>query len=534
MSELASSLFRRREYGAALADEAKAARDANAGGIKLKRVLGAPDLVLFGLGNIVGGGIYILFGVAVHVAGPAVTVSFLLTGLAATCSALCYGEFAARIPTAGSAYVYTYLEAGEFLAWHVAWAMVLEMVTGGAAVSVGWSNYTRSFISGLGVDVHWLLKEIPFGGHFKLDLMALSFVAFITSIVAMGISESKTLNHVATIVKIGALGLVVAFAFAYADGENWTDFNPVGATGIVRAAATVMFAYTGFEIVAQCAEETRDPKWTLPVGIVGSVVISSVIYALVAASVTLMVPWRQIDIHAPLALAFAERQPWLVPTISAAAVVGLFAIGTGNILASSRLLMTLGRDGLLPRGLGLVNECSQTPVISTLLVGGLAALQTLLFSYQFLTEMVSVGTMFAFTMVCIDLVLTRSRDESRPGHLPSLLIFFVGSCFAACMAWHRALWLVAYCCILLACGLAIYICTLSKPPSFAADQFTVPVGAAVGLIGVAMNIVMTVTLKAALEWNVAWFAIGWVIYFGFGRHNSKLALSEGAPLVTTP
>jgi len=497
----------------------------------LKRVLGAHDLVLIGLGNIVGGGIYILFGIAVHAAGPAVTLSFMATGLAATCSALCYAEFAGRIPEAGSAYVFTYLEAGEFLAWHVAWAMLLEMVTGSAAVSVGWSNYTRSFLAGLGVKLPWFLHEVPFGGgYFKLDLMSLSFLLFLTSIVAMGISESRWLNHVATSVKVGALVLVVGFAFSYADTQNWSDFSPNGSEGILKAAATVMFAYTGFEVVAQCAEETANPKWALPVGIVGSVVASTIIYALVAASVSLMVPWDQVDLKAPLALAFAKTQPWLVSTVSAAAVVGLFAVGLGNLLASSRLLMTLGRDGLIPSGLGLVNDSTKTPVIATLLVGSMGATQTLLFSYEFLAQMVSVGTMFAFTMVCIDLVITRASDKERPAFLPGLLSAFVVCCIAGTACWHRLLWPGVFVFAALAGCLAAYMCTLNKTPAWAEDHFTVPFGVGVGLCGVTMNIIMTMMLEAALEWNLAWIALGWVIYFSFGRFNSKMASPECTPL----
>lgn len=526
MTSFVSSLFRRRRTCNKLSSS-------NDGDTTLKRVLGAHDLVLIGLGNIVGGGIYILFGIAVQTAGPAVTVSFLGTGLAATCSALCYAEFAGRVPEAGSAYVFTYMAAGEFLAWNVAWAMILEMVTGAAAVSVGWSNYTRSFLVGLGVDVPWILHEVALGAYFKLDLMSLSFLLFLTCTVAMGISESKWLNHVATSVKVGALLLVIVFAFNYADIENWADFNPHGAHGIVRGAATVMFAFTGFEVVAQCAEETNNPRWAMPVGIVGSVLLSTMLYTLVAASVTLMVPYGQVDLKAPLALAFAKTQPWLVPTVSAGAVIGLFAIGMGSIFASSRLLMILSRDRLIPACLGPVNASTQTPVVATVLVGSLAALETFLFSYEFLAQMVSVGTMFAFTMVCIDLVITRAHDETRPAMLPSLLLVFVASCAAAFLAWEHYMW-VTVASAILGSGIAICICTKSKLPAITGwgeDHFTVPCGVGVALFGVAMNTMMTLSLEAALEWNIGWFMIGWVIYFGFGRLNSRMASDESAPLI---
>jgi len=499
----------------------------------LKRVLHGPDLVLIGLGNIVGGGIYIMFGVAVHLAGPAVTVSFAATGVAATCSALCYAEFAARIPEAGSAYAFTYHVIGEFLAWHVAWAMALEMITGLAAVSLGWSNYTRSFLAGSGFRVPWMLEELPFGEYFKLDVMSICFIVLLTTVVSVGITESKWVNHVATAVKVGILLFVILFAFGHADTNNWTDFSPNGSIGVVQASATVMFAFTGFEVVAQCAEETAQPEKAMPVGIVGSVAASTLIYVLVSASVTLMVPWSTVDLKAPLAMSFKEVLPWMVPIVSSAAVIGLFAIGLGNVLASSRLLMGLGRDGLLPHAFSAVNEASQTPVVATVLVGCMAIALTLAFPYRFLTEMVSVGTMFAFTIVCVDLVATRCQDEARPGLLPGLIIIFLGSSFAACFAHQHSWWSALAACIVIAIAIGMYLTIVSKTPLWATDHFVVPGGGTVvACVGIAMNSVMTASLEAALHWNLVWFAIGWVIYFAYGRQNSRAGLPEAIPLVS--
>lgn len=525
MSEFVRSLFRRRRYVAAGAAQ---------GAGELKRALRASDLVLVGLGNIVGGGIYILFGTAAQAAGPAVTLAFLCSGFAAACSALCYAEFAARIPEAGSAYVFTYHEAGEFLAWQVGWAMVLECIVGAAAASVGWSNYTRSFLRGLGLPVPAFLQEMPLAGFLKIDLMSLGFLSIVTLGVAVGIRESKWMNHLATAAKLGGLGLVITFAFVRADPGNWADFSPHGVTGVVQAAATVMFAFTGFEVVAQCAEETVEPRWMLPVGIVGSVAIATVAYVLVAAAVTLMVPWQQIDLSAPLATAFATRVPWLAPVISAAAVLGLFAIGVGGMIASSRLLMTLSRDGLLPRVIGSVNQTTKTPFLATLTCGSLSALLTLFFSYKFLSEVVSVGTMFAFTMVCTCLVITRSHDEARPALLPGVLLAFAVSCFAGSMAWRRSMWLATIGASVFACGLALYVCVVARHPAWAGETFTVPMGQVVALLGIGLNCLMSSTLDAALEWNVTFFAIGWVIYFGYGRLHSRLVLPEGASLTSAP
>eukprot|EP00440_Ansanella_granifera_P031122 gb/GFBE01033796.1/.p1 GENE.gb/GFBE01033796.1/~~gb/GFBE01033796.1/.p1 ORF type:complete len:316 (+),score=62.83 gb/GFBE01033796.1/:1-948(+) len=293
-----------------------------AGETCLKRELGGGDLVLLGLGNIVGGGIYILLGSAVQQAGPAAVVSFLFTGLAAVCSALCYAEFAARIPVAGSAYAFTYSEQGEFLAWHVAWAVILEMITGLSATSLGWSNYTRSFLDSLGAPVPWFLREISLGGFLKLDILACIFISSISAVACMGITKSKWLSHVATASKVGALVLVILCSFANADAQNWEDFAPKGHIGIIQAAGTVMFAYSGFEVVAQCAEETRDPKKDLPVGIIGSILASTVFYTLVAAGITLMVPWSEVDLAAPLSQAFAGHISWMVKLVPVAAIVG--------------------------------------------------------------------------------------------------------------------------------------------------------------------------------------------------------------------
>eukprot|EP00928_Gymnodinium_smaydae_P086729 TRINITY_DN71173_c0_g1_i1.p1 TRINITY_DN71173_c0_g1~~TRINITY_DN71173_c0_g1_i1.p1 ORF type:complete len:623 (+),score=58.70 TRINITY_DN71173_c0_g1_i1:70-1938(+) len=336
----------------------------------LKRCLSAVDLVLLGVGNTVGSGIFILIGVAVHQAGPAVTLCLVFAGLATLCSALCYAEFAARFPVVGSAYAFTYLEAGELLAWNVGWVLVFEWVVAFAAVGLGWSEYMRAFLRGLGVSMPWYLSGFSIGSIITIDIPALAFIVFLSASLCAGISEAKWLNHFATVSKLCALLMVIALGFYRADTSNWHDFMPHGTSGLFAGAGSVMVAYLGFDTVCNAAEEAKDPSVSLPIGIVGTVVVSGFVYVLVGAALTLMVYYAEVDLKAPLADAFVDWLPWMVPVISFAAVIGLFAIGLGCILAGSRLVMTLARDGLLPSVLGEIQEWRRTIFVAQDVLAG--------------------------------------------------------------------------------------------------------------------------------------------------------------------
>eukprot|EP00747_Dinoflagellata_sp_TGD_P199757 gnl/TRDRNA2_/TRDRNA2_73056_c1_seq1.p1 gnl/TRDRNA2_/TRDRNA2_73056_c1~~gnl/TRDRNA2_/TRDRNA2_73056_c1_seq1.p1 ORF type:complete len:505 (-),score=65.26 gnl/TRDRNA2_/TRDRNA2_73056_c1_seq1:42-1427(-) len=446
---------------------------------------------------------------------------------------MCYAEFASRYPVAGSAYTFTYIQAGEFLAWNVAWGLVRDYVVGGAAIAVGWSSYTRSFLHGLGLPIPSFLAGIPLGPYITADVMALTFIFVLTIVVGLGVNESKWLNHVVTAVKLSALVLVSVVAFGHADTRNWADFAPNGVDGIAQGAAIVMFAYTGFDICCSAAEEAINPQWSLPVGVLTSVFGSTIVYVLVAASLTLMVSWQEIDLDAPVAEAFAGRVPWMVPVVSASAVVGLFAIGNGAILASSRLLMTLGRDGLLPGMMSTVHPKTQTPLIAVWLCGIGAMVLTLFFSFERLTQMVSMGTMVALSMVCIDLLILRKsyRDEvgspaPRAGHwlLPVLIVLFISAVVLGTVGWHVDIRGMFWSGVVFALLLAI--CILMVPTHAGPREegvFIVPLGSGVALVGVLLNVAMICSLTAVVEWMIVTTILGLVLYFAYGLHFSKLA-----------
>eukprot|EP00929_Paragymnodinium_shiwhaense_P056176 TRINITY_DN28125_c0_g1_i3.p1 TRINITY_DN28125_c0_g1~~TRINITY_DN28125_c0_g1_i3.p1 ORF type:complete len:432 (-),score=66.11 TRINITY_DN28125_c0_g1_i3:68-1363(-) len=423
------------------------------------------------------------------------------------------------------------------MAWHVAWAMVLEATVGVAAVSVGWSTYMRALLQGLGLQVSFTAK-IHLADGFHFDPLAAGVLVVMACVVASGMRESKVANHVATVLKLMALFLVIFLGFTRVDSSNWQDFAPHGGEGILRGAAVVMFAYTGFEVVAQCAEETREPGWMLPVGLCGSVLAATAVYVLVAVAVSLAVPLDRLGGETPLASAFAQRAFWVAPAVSTGAILGLIAVGIGSLVACSRLLMTLSRDGLLPRCLGTVNMSTRTPAVATCICGCGAFVISIAFPYNVLTEMVSVGTMFALTMVCIALVVSRAKDEQRPCRLPALLLGFVVACAATLVAWRRAWNYTASLSAAAGFVIAGLICRMSQTPEVLSQAecqkvFRVPFGPIIPLLGSAMNVSMMMSLDVALEVNLVWVVLGWFVFFGYSWHNSNLALgTESSPLVS--
>jgi len=342
------------------------------------------------------------------------------------------------------------------------------------------------------------------------------------------------LNHVATAAKLGALIIVVAIGMFRSDPAHWDNFTPNGVYSLLEGSGTVMFAYIGFDVVCSAAEEAKDPTWGLPTGLVGSVLVSMLVYVLVSSTVTLMVPWRQVDMKAPVAEVFSAWLPRMVPLISAAAIVGLLAIGIGAILAASRLLMTLARDGLLPRGIGQVNAGTQTPVVATILSGAAAISFTLSFTYHSLTQMVSVGTMAALSMVCADLVLARRLDpmDSSVWKVPLLLVVFSAGCFALVSSASTPGSFLFWSSIPIV-GISSVMILMMRETFRPEKTFCVPCGPAIALIGLGMNILMIVSLKVALGWTTLWALVGNVIYLVYGCRYSLLAVAD-AESETTP
>jgi APA family basic amino acid/polyamine antiporter len=432
----------------------------HAGG--LKRALGALDLTLLGIGAIIGAGIFVLTGVAAaQMAGPAVTISFVMSGIASAMAALCYAEFAAMIPVAGSAYSYSYATMGELVAWIIGWDLILEYAVASAAVAVGWSGYLRVILSGIGIHLPVALSyasgAMPGG---VIDLPALLIALVITAILVVGISESARVNSVIVAVKLAAVALVIVLGAFYLRPSNWIPFAPFGWQGVMHGAAIIFFAYIGFDAVSTAAEEVIDPSRDLPLGILGSLAACTVLYILVAAVLTGMTPYKSIDVNAPLSSAFVNLGlRFASGVVSAGAVAGLTSVLLVMMLGQSRVFYAMSRDGLLPPAFSRVHPRFKTPYLPTIGTGIAVGITAALLPIQEIAELTNIGTLFAFVLVCLGVWAMRHIDPKarRPFATPLVpWVPLLGIIFCVYLMAHLpgVTWMRFF--IWLALGLAIY------------------------------------------------------------------------------
>jgi APA family basic amino acid/polyamine antiporter len=409
---------------------------------ELHRSLDAKALVLLGIGAIIGTGIFVLTGTAAaNHAGPALVISFLIAGLGCALAGLCYAEFASMIPVSGSAYSYSYATLGEFVAWFIGWNLVLEYLFAAGTVAVGWSGYAVSLLEQLGVHLPPALTNAPFTkgqGHFEIvrtgaliNLPAVIIVAAISTLCYVGIQQSARFNAIVVAIKVTVILLFVGFGIWAVDGANWQPFIPentgkfgqYGWTGVFQAAAIIFFAYIGFDAVSTAAQEAKNPQRDMPIGIMGSLVVCTILYVAVSAVLTGMVPFPELDSPAPVALAL-DRHPelnWLAIWIKVGALAGITSVILVMSLGQPRIFYAMSRDGLLPPFMRRVHPKYKTPYVGTIITGVLAALIGGLFPVTILGELVSIGTLLAFTTVCIGvLVLRYTRpDLPRPFRVPA-------------------------------------------------------------------------------------------------------------------
>ena len=437
--------------------------EASAEGFGLKRALGALDLTLLGIGAIVGAGIFVLTGVAAaRYAGPAIVLSFMVSGFACAMAALCYAEFAAMIPVAGSAYSYSYATMGELVGWIIGWDLVLEYAVGAAAVAVGWSGYLRVILAGLGVQLPNSLMHAPGSAPGAIiDLPALLIVLAISAILYIGISESARINSIIVAIKLVVVALVIVIGGFYVRPANWSPFAPMGWGGVMKGAAVIFFAYIGFDAVSTAAEEVVNPNRDLPLGILSSLFVCTLLYILVAAVLTGMVPATAIDLNAPLASAFVIRGLNAISgIISFGAVAGLSSVLLVLLLGQSRIFFAVSRDGLLPAAFSRVHPKYRTPYIPTTITAIAVGLTAAFLPIQEIAELTNIGTLFAFVLVCAGVwILRRSEPElNRPFRTPLVpLVPVLGIFFCAylmlslpALTWIRFfVWMVV--------GFAIYL-----------------------------------------------------------------------------
>ncbi len=479
-----TQLFRRKPIAELIVD----------GEHSLKRVLGAGDLIMLAIGAVIGAGIFGAIGTAAagqvdsagnvvrYGAGPALVFSFLLLGGACALAGLCYAELAAMIPQAGSAYAYSYATLGELVAWIIGWDLILEYAVGNVAVAISWGDYFTTLIEGFGLNlpvwlttgyrtallsadpaVHGLLESAPqlAGLPILINVPAFAIVMFITWLLLRGAKESAKANNIMVVIKLLALGLFVAVGLTHINPENYKPFAPNGFTGIHQGAAIVFFAYIGFDAISTAAEETRDPNRNLPIGILGGLAICTLIYVIVGAVLTGMVPYTQLAVADPLSHALElsgfRTVGWIVAlgaAVSMSAVLLVFQYG------QPRIFFAMARDGLLPQWAARLHPTRRIPYVTTLITGIAVALASLVGDAAETYDLTNIGTLFAFALVCIGVLILRVKepDRPRPFRVPFVWPVAVLGAIACAFimyglppqAWRRFGWWLAI-------GIAIYL-----------------------------------------------------------------------------
>ncbi|GMH36674.1 hypothetical protein BSKO_04547 [Bryopsis sp. KO-2023] len=492
---------------------------------EMRKTLGAVDLTMLGVGAIVGAGVFVLTGEAAgKFAGPSVILSYLISSMAAILSAMSYVEFAVDMPVAGGAFNFINLVFGEFIAWQVGFTLILEYTLGASAVSKGFSGYLASLF-GLETDALTIDYTI-----FELDILAVSLVIFLSILLMFGSKESSTFNMIVTGINLTSILLVLLAAFPNSKAKNFSPFFPNGSRGLFEAAGLVFFAYIGFDTLATASEEVKNPGKDLPIGIVGSLCICSVLYGLMAAAISGLQRYDKIDVNAPFSEAFADIDlRWLGDIVSVGALTGIVTSVLVNLMGQARVYLILGRERLLPPWIAEVNEKRSTPIRATIVTGCFAGTIALLFDIDFLSRLVSVGTLFVLGMVSLGVLVRRyyKRGEGTSGkpmsfRLAILVISAMAEGLAFSMEWHIGI-IVAF--LVLWLGATISLCFL--PTVFTPTIFSVPLKPFLP----SLAILATVHLIFSLGWEahmlfVLWQAIGVVVYLTYGLHHSQSDLTE--------
>jgi APA family basic amino acid/polyamine antiporter len=470
----------------------------------LKRALSATNLTTLGIGAIIGAGIFVLTGqAAAQYAGPAIVISFIISGFACLFAGLCYAEFASMIPIAGSAYTYSYATLGEFIAWIIGWDLILEYLFAASTVSVGWSGYVVSFLKDFGIiipaqltsalgtvlvnvpDIGWkpmtsqLAASLTASGfnvdtlpHLTgiLNLPAMFIVAAITSLLVIGIKESAGFNNVMVIIKVFVILMFIGIGFFFVNKANWHPFIPentgtwghYGWSGILRGSAVIFFAYIGFDAVSTAAQEAKNPQRDMPIGILGSLGISTILYILVAIVLTGIVSYTFLNVADPIAVgvdAMGKGLFWLRPIIKIAAIAGLSSVILVMMLGQPRIFYSMSKDGLLPPMFSKVHPKYKTPYVSTVITGAVAMILAGILPINILGELVSIGTLLAFAIVCIGIIVLRYKkpDIERPFRtpfVPLVPILGAGICLVQMYSLPLDTWLRLI--IWMAIGFVIY------------------------------------------------------------------------------
>ena len=449
----------------------KVIAESETGGSRLQRSLSAFDLTMIGIGAIIGAGIFALTGnAAATKAGPAVVLSFVLSGIGCAFAGLCYAEMAAMIPVAGSAYTYAYATLGELFAWIIGWALVLEYAVGAITVAISWSGYLVRFLE-KGFDIHlpfewvngYMVTQTDAAGvihHGLFNIPAVLLVCAITVLLIVGVKESARATSAIVFIKIAAVLLFIGIGATHVNTANWSPFVPFGPWGIVQGAGTIFFAYIGFDAVTTMSEEAKNAQRDLPIGIIASLVVCTVLYIAVAGVLTGMVPYLELKDPAPVTLALSRvGVSWGVTLVSIGALAGLGSVVMVMMMGQPRVFLAMSRDGLLPAGISKIHPKYQTPARSTILTGVVVAVCASTMSTEIAGNLTSMGTLFAFVLVCLGVLVLRKTDPSRPRPFKAPLVPVVPvlgmlTCLGMMAGLDGATWINFF--VWLAIGLCIY------------------------------------------------------------------------------
>lgn len=423
----------------------------------LKKTLSARDLTILGVGAIIGAGIFVLTGIAAaKYAGPAIVLSFVFAGIACALAALCYSELASMIPVSGSAYSYAYATMGELMAWVIGWDLILEYALASSTVAIGWAGYLISFLENIGVHLPKYLTTAyladPAQGF--INLPAVIIILLLTGLLILGIRQSAIFNAVMVLIKLAVIVVFIAVGLGNINTANWSDFTPFGMSGVLTGAGVIFFAYIGFDAVSTAAQEAINPEKDVPKGIIGSLLICTVLYILVAGILTGVVSYTELNVAAPIALAIDHMGlNWLSPIVKLGAITGLTSVMLVLLMGQSRIFYSMAQDRLLPGVFASIHPEYQTPHLSTLIVGSAVALLAGFMPIEKLGELVSIGTLFAFVLVCGGVIVLRKTHPDMPRHfrcpaVPVLPIAGIMVCLALMAGlpfdtWIRLLvWLI--------------------------------------------------------------------------------------------
>lgn len=534
----------------------------------LNKVLGVRDLTFLGIAAVVGAGIFSTIGTAASNGGPGISLLFVITAVTCGFSALCYAEFAGRVPASGSAYTYAYVSFGELIAWIIGWALILEYAIGNIVVAISWSSYFNNLLQGLGINLpFWLTTNgsaaaatfqkasaalaagglspdlsiaakqivdgfnnapVLYGTKLFLNIPAFVIVGLITSLVYVGMQESRKSANFMVIFKLVVIVLVIVLGFFYVDASNWSPFLPNGFAGVLQGVSAVFYAYIGFDAISTTAEECKNPQRDLPRGMMYSLLICTVLYILIALVLTGMVHYSELNVDDPLAYVFEKLGlKWIGYIISISAVVATTSVLLVFQLGQPRIWMSMSRDGLLPKPFARIHPKFRTPAFSTLVSGCLVAFPAMVLPSSLMTDLTSIGTLFAFVIVCFGVLVLPKLSVANANRfripyingqiiIPVLVAVFIffsrhrlqNAVKQIANEGYQEVLLLIY--VLLAVGVAV-LCFMRK-------YSTIPVLGALSCMYLLIEIPAISWL-----WFLAWMALGLAIYFMYGQKHSKLS-----------